>query len=176
MSNWALAVISLVALIYATQIEVYVDNGPDVDGLHIYVWVGQRWEPVEVVYVPQSVETYIVATGEWTTMPYYNASRYILRLPREALFPRGRGELPRGFERWTLEVDNGTRRVVVDITRAAYEAFRRYLKCTGTEAELVEPPPPPGRPVEERYCKQYGLYCGEMCNYVKIYGVSRREK
>ncbi|MCX8136967.1 hypothetical protein [Pyrobaculum aerophilum] len=115
LSNWALAVISLVALIYATQIEVYVDNGPDVDGLHIYVWVGQRWEPVEVVYVPQFVETYIVATGEWTTMPYYNASRYILRLPREALFPRGRGELPRGFERWTLEVDNGTRRVVVEL-------------------------------------------------------------
>ena len=63
--------------------------------------------------------------------------------------------------------------VVVDITRAAYEAFRRYLKCIGAEAELAEPLPPPGRPVEERYCKRYGLYCGEMRNYVKIYGVYR---
>ena len=66
--------------------------------------------------------------------------------------------------------------IIADITRAAYEAFMRYLKCTGAEAELVEPPPPPGRPVEERYCRRYGLYCGEMRNYVKIYGVYRARR
>ncbi len=71
--------------VVAGYIEVYVEGGPDLDGLHIYAWDGGEWAPVGVIYVPEYIDTYIVATGQWALMPYYNMSRYILQIPREAL-------------------------------------------------------------------------------------------
>lgn len=148
----------LVVLVQASYVDVYVDSGPDVEGLHIYAWDGQRWAPVEVVYVPVFVETYVVAAGEWAPSPYYNASRYVLRLPAKALAVRGGADPPRGFERWRLEVDNGTRRVVVDlavgrgpmkennVTHPTWVALGSEEAKTPNRGRLDKPAPPPRRP------------------------------
>jgi hypothetical protein len=45
-------------------------------------------------------------------MPYYNMLRCILRIPGKA---RGAPQIPSGFEKWVLEVDKGTRKVIVTI-------------------------------------------------------------
>jgi hypothetical protein len=100
--------------VVAGYIEVYVEGGPDLWGLHIYAWDGVEWVPVGVTYVPEYIHTYIVAAGRWALMPYYNMSRYILQIPREAL-RRAPPRTPPGLERWTLEVQNGTRRAVVEL-------------------------------------------------------------
>ena len=107
-------VLTLAAMLMAGgYVDVYVEDGPEVEGLHIYAWTGAEWRPVYVVYQPQHVDTYVVATGEWIAAPYYNMSRYVLRIPRET--QRESPALPPGFERWILEVDNGTRRTVVTL-------------------------------------------------------------
>jgi hypothetical protein len=109
-----LVVLALSIAVVAGYVEVYVEDGPDLDGLHIYAWDGKEWVPVGVIYVPEYIDTYIVATGQWASMPYYNMSRYILQIPSEAL-RRGPPRTPPGLERWTLEVQNGTRRAVVEL-------------------------------------------------------------
>jgi hypothetical protein len=109
-----LVVLALSVAVVAGYIEVYVEDGPDLDGLHIYAWDGKEWTPVGVIYVPEYIDTYIVAAGQWAPMPYYNMSRYILQIPREA-FRRSPPRTPPGLEKWTLEVQNGTRRVVVEL-------------------------------------------------------------
>jgi hypothetical protein len=109
-----LLVLALSVAVVAGYVEVYVEGGPDLDGLHIYAWDGVEWVPVGVIYVPEYIDTYIVATGQWASMPYYNMSRYILQIPREA-FRRGPPRTPPGLEKWTLEVQNGTRRAVVEL-------------------------------------------------------------
>jgi hypothetical protein len=109
-----LVVLALSVAVVAGYIEVYVEGGPDLDGLHIYAWDGGEWVPVHVTYVPEYIDTYIAAVGQWASMPYYNMSRYILQIPREA-FRRGPPRTPPGLERWTLEVQNGTRRAVVEL-------------------------------------------------------------
>jgi hypothetical protein len=109
-----LVVLALSVAVVAGYVEVYVEDGPDLDDLHIYAWDGEEWVPVHVTYVPEYIDTYIVAAGQWTPMPYYNMSRYILEIPREA-FRRGPPRTPPGLERWTLEVQNGTRRAVVEL-------------------------------------------------------------
>jgi len=109
-----LVVLALSIAVVAGYIEVYVEDGPDLDGLHIYAWDGKEWVPVHVTYVPEYIDTYIAAVGQWAPMPYYNMSRYILEIPREA-FRRGPPRTPPGLERWTLEVQNGTRKTVVEL-------------------------------------------------------------
>jgi hypothetical protein len=106
--------LALSVAVVAGSVEVYVEGGPDLDGLHIYAWDGVEWVPVGVIYVPEYIDTYIVATGQWASMPYYNMSRYVLEIPREA-FRRGPPRTPPGLEKWTLEVQNGTRRAVVEL-------------------------------------------------------------
>ncbi len=80
-----------------------------------YIHMGRgRVGACRLIYVPEYIDTYIVATGQWASMPYYNMSRYILQIPREA-FRRSPLRIPPGLERWTLEVQNGTRRAVVEL-------------------------------------------------------------
>jgi hypothetical protein len=109
-----LVVLALSVAVVAGYVEVYVEDGPDLDGLHIYAWDGKEWVPVHVTYVPEYINTYIAAAGQWASMPYYNMSRYILQIPREAL-THSPPDTPPGLEKWTLEVQNGTRRAVVEL-------------------------------------------------------------
>ena len=87
-------VLALSVAVVAGYIEVYVEGGPDLDGLHIYAWDGGEWVPVGVTYVPEYIDTYIAAVGQWAPMPYYNMSRYILEIPREALDAARRARPP----------------------------------------------------------------------------------
>lgn len=105
---------ALSVAVVAGYVEVYVEDGPDLDGLHIYTWDGGEWVPVGVTYVPEYIDTYIAAAGQWTPMPYYNMSRYILQIPREAL-TYSPPDTPPGLEKWTLEVQNGTRKAAVEL-------------------------------------------------------------
>jgi hypothetical protein len=109
-----LVVLVLSIAVVAGYIEVYVEGGPDLDGLHIYAWDGKEWVPVGVIYVPEYIDTYIVATGQWASMPYYDMSRYILLIPSEAL-THSPPDAPPGLEKWMLEVRNGTSKVVVEL-------------------------------------------------------------
>jgi hypothetical protein len=109
-----LVVLALSVAVVAGYVEVYVEDGPDLDGLHIYTWDGVEWVPVGVIYVPEYIDTYIVAAGQWMPMPYYDMSRYILHMPSEAL-THSPPDTPPGLERWTLEVRNGTRKTVVEL-------------------------------------------------------------
>jgi hypothetical protein len=109
-----LVVLALSVVVVAGYIEVYVEGGPDLDGLHIYAWDGKEWVPVGVTYVPEYIDTYIVAAGQWAPMPYYYMSRYILEIPREAL-THSPPDTPPGLEKWMLEVRNGTSKVVVEL-------------------------------------------------------------
>jgi hypothetical protein len=106
--------LALSVAVVAGYVEVYVEGGPDLDGLHIYAWDGVEWTPVGVTYVPEYIDTYIAAAGQWASMPYYDMSRYILQIPSEAL-THSPPDTPPGLERWTLEVQNGTRRAVVEL-------------------------------------------------------------
>jgi len=106
-----LVVLALSVAVVAGYIEVYVEGGPDLDGLHIYAWDGKEWVPVHVIYVPEHIDTYITAAGQWTPMPHYNMSRYVLYMPSEAL-THSPPDTPPGLDKWTLEVRSGTNKVV----------------------------------------------------------------
>jgi hypothetical protein len=106
--------LALSVAVVAGYIEVYVEGGPDLDGLHIYAWDGVEWVPVSVTYVPEYIDTYIVAAGQWASMPYYDMSRCILEIPSEAL-THSPPDTPPGLEKWMLEVQNGTSKVVVEL-------------------------------------------------------------
>jgi hypothetical protein len=139
-----LVVLALSIAVVAGYVEVYVEDGPDLDGLHIYAWDGGEWVPVHVTYVPEYIDTYIVAVGQWTPMPYYNMSRYILEIPREA-FRRGPPRTPPGLERWTLEVQNGTRKTVVELAVGRTPITKGNLTLATWYALGDQPPKTPHR-------------------------------
>jgi hypothetical protein len=136
--------LALSVAVVAGYIEVYVEDGPDLDGLHIYAWDGKEWVPVGVIYVPEYIDTYIVATGQWAPMPYYNMSRYVLQIPREA-FRRGPPRIPPGLEKWTLEVQNGTRRAVVELAVGRKPITKGNLTLSTWYALGDQPPKTPYR-------------------------------
>ncbi len=107
-------VLALSVAVVAGYVEVYVEDGPDLDGLHIYAWDGKEWVPVGVIYAPEHIDTYVAAAGQWASMPYYHMSRYILEIPSEAL-THSPAETPPGLEKWMLEVRSGTSKVVVEL-------------------------------------------------------------
>jgi hypothetical protein len=109
-----LVVLALSIAVVAGYIEVYVEGGPDLWGLNIYAWDGKEWVPVGVTYVPEYIDAYIAAAGQWAPMPYYDMSRYILEIPREAL-THSPPDTPPGLEKWMLEVRSGTSKVVVEL-------------------------------------------------------------
>jgi hypothetical protein len=139
-----LVVLALSIAVVAGYVEVYVEGGPDLDGLHIYAWDGGEWVPVGVTYVPEYIDTYIVAVGQWAPMPYYNMSRYILHIPREA-FRRGPPRTPPGLEKWTLEVQNGTRRAVVELAVGRKPITKGNLTLATWYALGDQPPKTPHR-------------------------------
>jgi len=149
-----LVVLALSVAVVAGYIEVYVEGGPDLDGLHIYAWDGREWTPVHVTYVPEYIDTYIAAVGQWASMPYYNMSRYILQIPREALthsLPR----TPPGLEKWMLEVRSGTSKVVVELavgktpitkgnlTLSTWYSLGDQLPKTPYRGKFINPPRSP---------------------------------
>jgi len=139
-----LVVLALSVAVVAGYVEVYVEDGPDLDGLHIYAWDGREWTPVHVTYVPEYIDTYIAAAGQWTPMPYYNMSRYILQIPREA-FRRGPPRTPPGLERWTLEVQNGTRKTVVELAVGRKPITKGNLTLSTWYSLGDQPPKTPHR-------------------------------
>jgi hypothetical protein len=139
-----LVVLALSVAVVAGYVEVYVEDGPDLDGLHIYAWDGEEWVPVHVTYVPEYIDTYIVATGQWAPMPYYNMSRYILEIPREA-FRRSPPRTPPGLEKWTLEVQNGTRKTVVELAVGKTPITKENLTLATWYALGDQPPKTPHR-------------------------------
>jgi len=139
-----LVVLALSIAVVAGYVEVYVEGGPDLDGLHIYAWDGGEWVPVGVTYVPEYIDTYIAAAGQWASMPYYNMSRYILHMPREA-FRRGPPGTPPGLERWTLEVQNGTRKAVVELAVGRKPITKGNLTLTTWYSLGDQPPKTPYR-------------------------------
>jgi hypothetical protein len=139
-----LVVLALSVVVVAGYVEVYVEGGPDLDGLHIYAWDGVEWVPVGVTYVPDYIDTYIAAAEQWASMPYYNMSRYILQIPREA-FRRGPPRTPPGLEKWTLEVQNGTRRAVVELAVGRTPITKENLTLTTWYALGDQPPKTPHR-------------------------------
>jgi hypothetical protein len=134
-----LVVLALSIAVVAGYIEVYVEGGPDLNGLHIYAWNGVEWVPVGVIYVPEYIDTYIVAVGQWASMPYYNMSRYILQISRETLKHRP-PDAPPGLEKWTLEVQNGTRRAVVELAVGRKPIAKGNLTLTTWYALGDQPP------------------------------------
>jgi hypothetical protein len=139
-----LLVLALSFAVVAGYVEVYVEDGPDLDGIHIYAWDGEEWVPVGVTYVPEYIDTYIVAVGQWASMPYYNMSRYILHIPREA-FRRSPPRTPPGLEKWTLEVQNGTRKTAVDLAVGRTPITKGNLTLTTWYALGDQPPKTPHR-------------------------------
>ena len=139
-----LLVLALSVAVVAGYVEVYVEDGPDLDGLHIYAWDGEEWVPVGVTYVPEYIDTYIAAAGQWAQMPYYNMSRYILEIPSEAL-THSPPDTPPGLERWTLEVQNGTRRAVVDLAVGRTPITKGNLTLSTWYALGDQPPKTPHR-------------------------------
>jgi hypothetical protein len=139
-----LVVLALSIAVVAGNIEVYVEGGPDLDGLHIYAWDGKEWVPVGVTYVPEYIHTYIVAVGQWASMPYYNMSRYVLQIPSEAL-THSPPDTPPGLERWTLEVQNGTRRAVVELAVGRTPINKGNLTLTTWYSLGDQPPKTPHR-------------------------------
>jgi hypothetical protein len=139
-----LVVLALSVAVVAGYIEVYVERGPDLDGLHIYAWDGKEWVPVGVIYVPEYIDTYIVATGQWASMPYYDMSRYILLIPSEAL-THSPPDTPPGLEKWTLEVQNGTRRAVVELAVGRTPLTKGNLTLSTWYALGDKPPKTPYR-------------------------------
>jgi len=139
-----LVVLALSVAVVAGYVEVYVEDGPDLDGIHIYAWDGGEWVPVHVTYVPEYIDTYIAAVGQWASMPYYNMSRYVLQIPREA-FRRGPPGTPPGLEKWTLEVQNGTRKTVVELAVGRKPITKGNLTLTTWYALGDKPPKTPYR-------------------------------
>jgi hypothetical protein len=139
-----LVVLALSVAVVAGYIEVYVEDGPDLDGLHIYAWDGGEWVPVHVTYVPEYIDTYIAAVGQWASMPYYNMSRYVLQIPSEA-FRRGPPRTPPGLERWTLEVQNGTRKTAVELAVGRTPITKENLTLTTWYSLGDQPPKTPHR-------------------------------
>ncbi len=136
--------LALSVAVVAGYVEVYVEGGPDLDGLHIYAWDGKEWVLVHVIYVPEYIHTYTTATGQWAPMPYYNMSRYVLQIPREA-FRRGPPRMPPGLEKWTLEVQNGTRRAVVELAVGRTPITKGNLTLTTWYSLGDQPPKTPHR-------------------------------
>ena len=139
-----LVVLALSVAVVAGYVEVYVEDGPDLDGLHIYAWDGEEWTPVHVTYVPEYIDTYITAAGQWTPMPYYNMSRYILEIPSEAL-THSPPDTPPGLDKWTLEVQNGTRKTAVDLAVGRTPITKENLTLTTWNALGDKPPKTPHR-------------------------------
>jgi hypothetical protein len=139
-----LLVLALSFAVVAGYVEVYVEDGPDLDGLHIYAWDGKEWVPVGVTYVPEYIDTYIAAAGQWAQMPYYNMSRYILEIPSEAL-THSPPDTPPGLERWTLEVQNGTRKTAVDLAVGRTPITKGNLTLSTWYALGDQPPKTPHR-------------------------------
>ncbi len=139
-----LVVLALSVAVVAGYVEVYVEGGPDLDGLHIYAWDGKEWVPVGVIYVPEYIDTYIAAAGQWTPMPYYNMSRYILHIPSEAL-THSPPRTPPGLDKWTLEVQNGTSKVVVELAVGRKPITKGNLTLTTWYALGDKPPKTPYR-------------------------------
>jgi hypothetical protein len=139
-----LAVLALSVAVVAGYVEVYVEDGPDLDGLHIYAWDGREWTPVHVIYVPEYIHTYIAAAGQWASVPYYNMSRYILQIPSEAL-THSPPDTPPGLEKWTLEVQNGTRRAVVELAVGRKPITKGNLTLSTWYSLGNQPPKTPHR-------------------------------
>jgi len=139
-----LVVLALSVAVVAGYVEVYVEDGPDLDGLHIYAWDGKEWTPVHVIYVPEYIDIYIAAVEQWASMPYYNMSRYILEIPREA-FRRGPPRTPPGLERWTLEVQNGTRKTAVELAVGRTPITKGNLTLSTWYSLGDQPPKTPHR-------------------------------
>jgi len=139
-----LVVLALSVAVVAGYVEVYVEGGPDLDGLHIYAWDGVEWVPVHVIYVPEYIHTYITATGQWASMPHYNMSRYILHIPREAL-THSPPDTPPGLDKWTLEVQNETRRAVVELAVGKTPITKGNLTLSTWYSLGDQPPKTPHR-------------------------------
>ncbi|MGB9705733.1 MAG: hypothetical protein ACPL3C_09805, partial [Pyrobaculum sp.] len=137
-------VVALSVAALAGYVEVYVEEGPEVEGLHIYAWDGESWAPVYVTYVPEYIDTYIASAGRWASMPYYNMSRYILHIPREA-FRRGPPSTPPGLERWILEVQNGTKKAVVELAVGRKPITKGNATLATWSTLGTEPPRTPNR-------------------------------
>jgi hypothetical protein len=136
--------LALSVAVVAGYVEVYVEDGPDLDGLHIYAWDGGEWVPVGVTYVPEYIDTYIAAAGQWTPMPYYNMSRYILQIPNEAL-THSPPDTPPGLDKWTLEVQNGTRKTAVELAVGRTPITKGNLTLTTWYSLGDQPPKTPHR-------------------------------
>ncbi|MFZ8811549.1 MAG: hypothetical protein ACO2PN_26040 [Pyrobaculum sp.] len=139
-----LVVLALSVAVVAGYVEVYVEGGPDLDGLHIYAWDGVEWVPVHVIYVPEYIHTYITATGQWASMPHYNMSRYILHIPSEAL-THSPPDTPPGLDKWTLEVQNETRRAVVELAVGRKPITKGNLTLSTWYSLGDQPPKTPHR-------------------------------
>ncbi len=139
-----LVVLALSVAVVAGYIEVYVEDGPDLWGLNIYAWGGREWTPVHVIYVPEYIDTYIAAAGQWAQMPYYNMSRYILEIPSEAL-THSPPDTPPGLEKWTLEVQSGTRGAVVELAVGRTPITKGNLTLATWYALGGKPPKTPHR-------------------------------
>jgi hypothetical protein len=139
-----LLLLALSVAVVAGYVEVYVEDGPDLDGLHIYAWDGGEWVPVHVIYVPDYIDTYIVAAGQWAQMPYYDMSRYILEIPSEAL-THSPPDTPPGLDKWTLEVRNGTRKTAVELAVGKTPITKENLTLTTWYALGDKPPKTPHR-------------------------------
>ncbi|MFZ8811171.1 MAG: hypothetical protein ACO2PN_24085, partial [Pyrobaculum sp.] len=139
-----LVVLALSVAVVAGYIEVYVEGGPDLDGFHIYAWDGKEWVPVGVTYVPEYIDTYIAAAGQWAPMPYYDMSRYILEIPREAL-THSPPDTPPGLEKWMLEVRSGTSKVVVELAVGRTPITKGNLTLSTWYSLGDQPPKTPHR-------------------------------
>ncbi|MEM1568831.1 MAG: hypothetical protein QXI84_10150 [Thermofilaceae archaeon] len=158
MLRWWFYITLLAALAVANgHVLVEVEGGPEVEGRHLYVFVGGRWEPVHVAYQPEFIHTYIYATNETAVLPYYNLTRYVLIIPRGALVASQRASPPRGFEIWTLEVENGTRKVAIPLavgpqplrqdneTLTTWTTFSKQKIETRNKGRFVDKPKDRGR-------------------------------
>jgi hypothetical protein len=139
-----LLVLALSIAVVAGNVEVYVEGGPDLDGLHIYAWDGREWTPVHVIYVPEYIDTYVAAAGQWASMPYYDMSRYILEIPSEAL-THSPPDTPPGLDKWTLEVQNGTRKTAVELAVGKTPITKENLTLTTWYSLGDQPPKTPYR-------------------------------
>jgi len=161
-------VLVLSVAVVAGYIEVYVEGGPDLDGLHIYAWDGEEWVPVGVIYVPEYIDTYIAAAGQWASMPYYSMSRYILEIPSEAL-THSPPDTPPGLEKWMLEVRNGTSKVVVELavgrtpitkgnlTLATWHSLGGKPPKTPYRGKFINPPRPENEAATEADTVSYAV-------------------
>jgi len=153
MKIWPVYLVLLVALVWAKgYVAVLVDGGPEIVEMHIYALTPKGWEPVHVVYQPELIETYIVATGEKVTMPHYNLTRYLLLIPREAVATQRRPmpKTPPGLQLWSLEIDNGTAKVTVPLavgkrpidsenaTQATWHSFGQQPAKTPNRGRIVK--------------------------------------